>query len=283
MTLLDDNTRLDSSPRGLTDDITVVIPVRNAEALLDACLTSVLACRPAGVVVVDGLSTDSTVDKLAGYPVEVLSDEGHGLPAARLLGTRAARTRFVALIDVDVVLRSQDALEELAREFVGSGYAGLQAGLESVSGPGYWGQALVHHHRTGRSRNWFGLVCTLFERETLLAHGFDPRFVSGEDIDLRWRLRAAGERIGVSRRTLVDHVFAGDDFAFAKDQFLMDGRGLGRMVRKNRGLRGAALLALPAAAALRGTALALLRGEPRYVPYYLCFAAYNYRAMTGAR
>ncbi len=152
-----------------------------------------------------------------------------------------------------------------------------------MSGPGYWGQALVHHHRTGRSRNWFGLVCTVFERDVLLKHGFDPRFVSGEDIDLRWRLRDAGERVGISRTTIVDHVFAGDDFAFARDQFLMDGRGLGRMVRKNRGLRGAGLLALPAAAALRGTALALLRGSPRYVPYYACYAAYNYRAMAEVR
>ena len=40
--------------------------------------------------------------------------------------------------------------------------------------------------------------------------------------------------------------FAGDDFAFAKDQFLMDGAGLGLMVRRN-GVHGLRLALLPAA------------------------------------
>jgi glycosyltransferase involved in cell wall biosynthesis len=267
----------------LTDDVTVVIPVRNAEALLDACLSSVLMCRPARTIVVDGMSTDRTLEKLSDYPVMVLSDGGRGLPAARLAGAEAAHTRLVALIDVDVVLRDENALEDLAQEFVSGRFAALQAGLESVSGDGYWGRALVHHHRTGRSKNWFGLVCTLFQRDTLLTHGFDPRFLSGEDIDLRWRLRAAGARVGVSARTVVDHRFAGDDFSFARDQFLMDGRGLGRMVRKNRGLRGLGLLLLPAAAALRGMAVSVAQRQPEFVPYYLCFAFYNYAGMAGLR
>lgn len=272
----------DGEEHRLTDQITVVIPVRNAESLLEACLNSVLACRPAAIVVVDGLSTDRTLEMLAHYPVTVLSDEGKGLPAARLLGAQAAGTRLVALVDVDVVLRGPDALEELTAEFVEGTYTALQAGLESVSGSGYWGRALVQHHRTGRSKDWFGLVCTIFERDVLLAHGFDARFVSGEDIELRWRLRRAGARLGVSRRSIVDHRFAGDDFAFARDQFLMDGRGLGRMVRKS-GLRGTALTALPAAAAARGVALTLRRGQPEFVRYYLCFAAYNYLGMAGVR
>ncbi|MCA1710222.1 MAG: glycosyltransferase [Actinobacteria bacterium] len=272
----------DASPARLVDDLTVVIPVRNAEQLLDACLQSVFACRPAAVVVVDGLSTDRTRVLLAEHPVTVLSDEGRGLPAARLLGTQAATTTLVALVDVDVVLPDENALEALAQEFLDGRYTALQAGLESVSGDGYWGRALVDHHRTGRSREWFGLVCTVFRRDVLLEHGFDPTFVSGEDIELRWRLRAAGERLGVSRRTVVEHRYAGDDFAFAKDQFLMDGRGLGRMVRQQR-LRGARLAVLPAAAAARGIVLCVVRGKPQFVPYYLCFALYNYLGMLGLR
>ncbi len=264
-----------------TDDLTVVIPVRNAEELVDDCLQAVLACRPAAVVVVDGLSTDGTREKLMAYPVTVLSDEGKGLPAARLLGVQAARTRYVALIDVDVVLRDDRALELLLSELVDGGYDALQAAQESVSGNGYWGQALVHHHRNGRSKEWFGLVCTVMERDTLLEHGFDPTFTSGEDIELRWRLRSAGLRTGVSRRTVVDHRFAGDDFTFARDQFLMDGRGLGRMVRKDRGVRGAALVALPVAAAARGIAVSVRKGQPRFIPYFLCYAAYNYAGMVS--
>src|SRR5204862_3420744 len=118
------------------------------------------------------------------------------------------------------------------------------------------------------------------ERDTLVRIGFDRRFISGEDIELRWRLQRAGARIGVSKRTLVTHRFADDSFAFARMQFQMDGRGLGKMVRKH-GWRGAPLLALPAAAAVRGIYLSLARLQPQWIPYYVCFAVFNYLAMVS--
>jgi hypothetical protein len=171
------------------------------------------------------------------------------------------------------------SLPALLEEFDGGGYAALQAGLESVSGPGYWGQALAHHHRTGRSRSWFGLVATVVERRLLLDYGFDQAFKSGEDIELRWRMASSGQKVGVSDSVMVEHRFAGDDFRFAMDQFLMDGRGLGLMIRKHHwtGLR---LAVLPAAAAARGAVLSLLGREPRWIPYYVAYCAINYVGMV---
>jgi hypothetical protein len=78
---------------------------------------------------------------------------------------------------------------------------------------------------------------------------------------------------------VVQHRFAGDDFAFAKDQFLMDGRGLGLMVRRN-GVRGLRLALLPAAAAARGMVLSSVRGEGRWIRYYGAFAWWNYVGMA---
>jgi hypothetical protein len=167
----------------------------------------------------------------------------------------------------------------LVREFLAGGYSALQAGQESVGGPGYWGRALAHHHRTGRSRHWFGLVATVFDREQLLAIGFDDEFRSGEDIELRWRLRSLGRPAGVSQTVVVQHRFAGDDFAFAKDQFLMDGAGLGLMVRRS-GLSGLRLALLPAAAAARGMVLSSVRGDSRWIRYYGAFAWWNYVGMA---
>ena len=260
-------------------DVSVVVPVRNAEHWLDGCLASIAAEEPREIIVVDGLSTDGTLDVARRYGVRILSDEGRGLPAARLLGARAASSSRVALIDADVVL-PEGGLAALLDEFVEGGYTGLQAGLRSVAGPGYWGQALVHHHRSGRSKDWFGVVATIIDRDALLAHGFDDTFQSGEDIDLRWRLRKSGARLGVSQRTVVTHRFE-DGFDFARGQFLADGRGLGRMTRKH-GARGLLLAALPAAASARGIALSLLRREPRWIPYYLAFLVFNYVGVADA-
>lgn len=254
-------------------DISVVVPVRNAEEMIDECLASIAAQQPSEIIVVDGNSTDQTLEIAKRYPVSVLSDGGSGLPAARMLGVRAAKSRFVALVDSDVVLPAH-ALERLQSELLANGYDALQAGLKSVSGPGYWGRALVNHHRSGRSKNWFGLVATVSERETFLAYGFDQSFLSGEDIELRWRLRRHHAKAAVSGETVVMHRF-GDTFEFAKGQWLADGEGLGRMIRKH-GFRALPLAGLPLAACVRGVLLSITRRQLRWIPYYLCFLVFNY-------
>jgi glycosyltransferase involved in cell wall biosynthesis len=261
-------------------DISVVVPVRNAEGLLEECLASIARSQPREIIVVDGNSTDATLEIARRYTATILNDEGRGLPVARMLGARAAHSHRVMLVDADVVL-PDGALAALLDEFVGDGYVALQAGLHSVSDGRYWGEALAEHHRTGRSKDWFGLVATIFQRQDLLEHGFDQRFLSGEDIELRWRLEQAGAKIGVSKRTVVTHRFADGSFAFARSQWRADGLGLGRMVRKHR-WRGAWLLALPLLAALRGMALSLVRAKPRWIPYYACFLGFNYAAMAKA-
>jgi glycosyltransferase involved in cell wall biosynthesis len=253
--------------------ITVVVPVRNAEALVASCLASIAAQAPAEIVVVDGRSTDGTVALAAPYADRVLTDDGRGVAAARRLGAEAAASRFVAFVDVDVVL-PPGSLARLLDEFLRGRYVGLQAGLESTSSGGYWGEALAAHHRTGRSRWWFGLVATIFERDAFLSFGLDDGFTSGEDIEMRVRLERAGARIGVSRETIVSHRFGGG-WNFALGQWLADGAGLARTVRKH-GPRTWWLLWLPVAGAVRGVGVSLGRREPQWLPYYLCYAVFNY-------
>ncbi len=255
------------------EELTVIVPVRNGEHWIDDCLASIASTAVAEIIVVDGLSTDRTIERATARGARVISDEGRGVAAARHMGAEAARTRYVALVDVDVVLYD-GALVSLLDEFTRDGYTGLQAGLHSVAGPGYWGRALAQHHRSGRSKHWFGLVATILERDALLEYGLDESFLSGEDIDLRWRLARAGAKTGVSRATVVEHRFE-DTWDFALGQWLADGHGLGRMLGAH-GLRSMRLLALPLAAAVRGSALSLLRMQPHWIPYYVCFCAFNY-------
>lgn len=259
--------------------ISVVVPVRNAERFLEQCLASVARQGPSEIVVVDGLSTDGTLEIASRYTNRVLSDDGSGVAAARRMGVAEASSRWVALVDADVVL-PDGALRRLFDEFQEGGYVGLQAALHSVSGDGYWGRALVQHHRTGRSKNWFGLVATLFERDAFLEIGLDEAFLSGEDIELRVRLERAGARVAVSSRTEVIHRF-GDSYGFAKGQWLADGQGLARTVGKH-GWRTAWLLVLPLAAAVRGIGLTLVRRQPAWIRYYLFFLVFNYVGLVQA-
>ena len=257
-------------------DVSVVIPTRNAAGILVPCLESVLAQGPKEVIVVDGMSSDGTVELASSFGLTVLSDEGRGLPAARLLGAEVATSDRVALIDADVIL-PEGALADLLDEFERGGYVALQAGLASESSGEYWGEALADHHRNGRSRNWCGRVATIFDRATLLQVGFDPTFTSGEDIEMRWRLERAGRKIGVSRSVVVRHRFE-DGFRFAAGQFRADGEGLARMVDKH-GLRALPLLGLPLAGALRGMVLSIVRRRLRWIPYFAAYGVLNYAAL----
>jgi glycosyltransferase involved in cell wall biosynthesis len=259
-------------------DVSVVVPVRNAAGLVEHCLASIARAEPRELIVVDGNSTDHTLDLARRYTDCVLSDGGRGLPAARLMGAQAATSKRIALVDADVVL-PDGSLAALLEEFERDGYTALQAGLHSIAGGEYWGEALANHHRTGRSKNWFGLVATVFEREELLRLGFDDRFASGEDIELRWRLEQSGHKIGVSKRTVVEHRFE-SGWSFARGQWRMDGQGLAGMVAKH-GLRGAVLLAMPLAAGVRGILLSVVRLQLKWIPYYVCYSWFNYTAMLG--
>ncbi|MDF9751950.1 glycosyltransferase [Arthrobacter sp. ES3-54] len=258
--------------------VSVVVPARNAAAWLGECLESIRSQHPHEMIVVDGCSTDDTAAIARDCGATVISDEGRGLPAARMLGARSATGEVVALIDADVVLPSK-SLPRLLTEFESGGYDGLQFGLASeADGPGYWGAALAWHHNHSRVRKWFGVSATLMRRDVLLDVGFDDDFRSGEDVELRIRLEQAGYRLGVSDSVVVRHRFD-DTFDYARDQWLQDGAGMARTVRKHTG-RAGWLVMLPLLATVRGVGLSLVRA-PRFLPYWMGFLLYNYRAMAG--
>ncbi len=258
-------------------DVSVIVPVRNAEAFITECLQSIAQAEPRELIVVDGCSRDATVDKAQQYATATLSDDGQGVAAARLIGARHAASDTLALMDVDIVL-PEGAFAQLMDEFTAGKYTALQAGLHSTSGPGYWGQALVFHHNNGRSKNWPGVMATLFRKERLLHYGFDEWFASGEDIELRWRLRKGGEKLGVSRKVTVTHRFD-DTLSCALGQFKADGEGLARMVIKYR-LPALKLMGIPAAGAVRGIALSLKQRQPKWIGYFILYGVMNYVAMV---
>jgi hypothetical protein len=92
-------------------------------------------------------------------------------------------------------------------------------------------------------------------------------------------LRRAGLRLAVSRRTIVTHRYE-DTFEFACGQWRADGQGLARMIRKY-GWEAALLLGLPLSGSVRGVLLSLVRLQPGWIPYYLCYMVFNYVAMIG--
>lgn len=252
--------------------ISAVVPARNAEPWIESCLRSVRANHPAEVILVDGRSTDRTVELARPYVDRVIDDGGSGVAAARMMGVALASQPWIALVDADVVL-PPTALRDLDQERCDRHLVALQAGLHSVGEGDYWSRSLADHHNRGHSREWFGVCASLIARDLLLAHPLDADLRSGEDIDLRIRLMQAGFPVGVSDTMIGQHRFA-QGLSFAGQQWLADGAGLGRMVRKHGG-RALVSAMIPFAAA----ALGLVRGVRdtlRPWPYFVGFAIGNY-------
>lgn len=114
----------DGETTGLID-LSIIIVSWNVEALLAACLDSIaaaLAAPQAGplsaeVIVVDSGSTDGTVARLrCDYPhVTLLAQpENIGFTRANNLGLKAARGRYLLLLNPDTVVLD-DALGEMVR------------------------------------------------------------------------------------------------------------------------------------------------------------------------
>jgi glycosyltransferase involved in cell wall biosynthesis len=93
-----------SSPEPPSSGISVVVPVRNDRAGLAELLSALSAQTrlPDELVVVDGGSTDGTLDELAawsGPPLRVLNEPTSTIGAARNAGIRVAANEWVACID----------------------------------------------------------------------------------------------------------------------------------------------------------------------------------------
>lgn len=97
--------------RGLPRLVSVVIPVRNAAAVIDEQLAALAGQDYAGdfeVIVADNGSTDGLADHLADHPLadrlqlrRVDASAGRGASVARNIGVESARGDFIAFCDAD--------------------------------------------------------------------------------------------------------------------------------------------------------------------------------------
>jgi cellulose synthase/poly-beta-1,6-N-acetylglucosamine synthase-like glycosyltransferase len=197
--------------------ISVIVPVYNGAPMLARCLEAI--GRSQGVswecIVVDDGSTDDSMAVARQCGARVL-EGGHpvqGQARARNLGAAVARAPLLCFVDADVVVR-RDTLAQFAALFEAD--ADLTAAFGSYDthpdAPGVLSQYrnLLHHfvHQTGQEEAFtFWTGCGAIRRDAFLAlGGFDPTWRSMEDVELGYRLRAAGARIRLAKHIQVTHL-----------------------------------------------------------------------------
>jgi len=188
--------------------VSVVVTVKNEERGIRQLFDSLLGQEePFEIVIVDALSHDDTwaiVQEYSHrYPTRFRIERRFGSRGiGRNIGVSHARGDFVAFIDGDCIADSQ-WLHALRAGFASSD---VVAGQTVASGPSQYGQLeRVELYQRGNDVTYPS--CNLGYRRALFRElaGFDPRFITAEDIDLNLRAVESGHRILHVPEALVYH------------------------------------------------------------------------------
>ncbi|MBW2632331.1 MAG: glycosyltransferase [Deltaproteobacteria bacterium] len=101
----------------------VVVLTRNSECWLPNCLDSIFrGINVDKLIIVDGESTDNTVEIAKKYTRYIYSDGGNGIAYARMLGLKHVTTPLFAFVDSDVIIPNdwEDRMLSFFNEDVGA-------------------------------------------------------------------------------------------------------------------------------------------------------------------
>jgi glycosyltransferase involved in cell wall biosynthesis len=274
-----------------TPTVSIVIPVRNEEKFIEACLGSVLAQDyPADrveILLVDGMSTDRTRELAAAVLAErievgsahILDNPRSIAPTAMNIGISASKRDVIVRVDghttlpADYVRRCVEALQRTGSQCVGggirtrgSGAIGRAIAAAQSSRFGVGGVAF----RTGR--NEAGPVDTVpfgaYPREVFACIGdFDVELVRNQDDELNFRLLQAGGTVWYDPAISTDY-FSSPSLRRFWRQYFQYGEYKIRVAQKRSGFASVRHL-VPAAFVVSAAASLLLAVARRDVRWAL--------------
>ncbi len=209
--------------------ISVIIPVKNVAGKIEQCLEAVFAqsLPPHEVIVVDGRSTDGTVERMQKFPVKVFYQDYGAAGAARQIGVEHAEGEYLAFTDGDCI-PGKGWLRNLAGGF-GEDVVGVGGGIQNI-GKELWTRSINLAFATflgsGRSvqggasfserfvKSISGCNSMYRKSDLLRAGGFDPNLSGADETELNARLLKSGRLHYVSNATVLhDHSRGLKEFA----------------------------------------------------------------------
>lgn len=191
----------DATPTDGTVPLSVVVIAENEEDRIGDCLESILdaagrAVPAFEIVLVDSASTDRTVEIAAEYPVSVLRiPEEHTVScgAGRYVGDSVVDGELVLHVDGDMVLTEQWLARAVEYVRANDDVAAVEGHLNESRA-----ESIDRVSKVG------GVM--LYDGEALRSiGGFDPFLLGYEDIDVGFRLSAAGYRLVRLPEVSADH------------------------------------------------------------------------------
>ena len=205
--------------------VSIIVPACNEAATIEACLEGLRhQDYPADrleIVVVDGLSSDDTADRVrrvgrSDPRVRLITNQGRITPLAFNLGIRAARGDIIGVISAHAVPESScvrrgvDALQSTGAWCVGGsikrvGGTPTQRAISAATSSPFGVGNAAHNYAT--DARWVETAFPgmwprwVFEKVGL----FDPELVRNQDDELSFRIREAGGRIWYDPGIVVEY------------------------------------------------------------------------------
>jgi glycosyltransferase involved in cell wall biosynthesis len=201
--------------------ISVILPTYNEASCIEDTLRSLLAQKQEDfgleILVIDGGSTDKTVDCIARFLaddlVKLLKNPERSAPVAFNLGLRAAAGEYVCILGAHASY-APDYIETCYRELLAHNASGCSGRIVTVPAKqtpaaklAAWclGHAFASSPNSVRTQTG-GFTETipypLFRRAALVElGGYDERLRRNQDNDMNYRLLAAGHRLYLTPRT----------------------------------------------------------------------------------
>ena len=194
--------------------VSIIVASYNNELTIDDCLKSILALDyPAGcfeVIVMDGVSRDTTAKKAQQYPVKMFSISLNAPAAYNYAMKNAAAHDILGFIDADAKVEPQ-WLKKLVPHLNEPQVAGVSGSIETWNRQNHWARSIGYElkNRYSRIGKYTGRVATmnLLLKKGVIeeAGGWDETLPSQYDTDLGYRVSAKGYRIAYEPSAVCYH------------------------------------------------------------------------------
>lgn len=196
----------------------VIIPVKNGEKGIVRAIQGLLnqSRKPSEIIIVDGHSTDRTIELASQFPVTIIYEEYGSVGGARQVGLESASSNYVAFTDADCIPERewlQNLIDNFAEEYVGIG-----GGVKNI-GKDKWSEAVSYalnsflgsansvqdrifkEKRIVKSLS--GCNCLYRKNDLIKIGGFNTKLRLNEDTELNLRLNKIGKLLYIPNANIL--------------------------------------------------------------------------------